>query len=90
MKEVGKKHSLGMLALRRAGMLLCVSCRNFLPLAREWKHLTHSLTHSLPEEKNKTKHNSSIMGLFKPADPGTPSSCPPLVAYPSSVTSICH
>jgi len=46
--------------------------------------------HSLPEGKNKTKHNSSIMGLFKPEDPGSPSSCPPLVGSPSSVTSICH
>jgi len=34
MKEVGKKHSLGVLVLRRAVMLLCVSCRNFLLLTR--------------------------------------------------------
>jgi len=47
-------------------------------------------SHSLPEGKNKTKHNSSIMGPVKPADPGSPSSCPPLVGSPSSVTSICY
>jgi hypothetical protein len=68
MKEVGKKQSRYVGPKKDCNATLCIM-QKFSPVDQ-----VIETSHSLPEGTNKTKHNSSIMGLFKPADPGSPSS----------------